>query len=127
MSADTTEGVASLAAYFQSPEGADALAHALIAALKEQGRADPDARLRALVPLLKEYTRKIEQFTSGNVTNDDPGVQRILASAKRLAQFVSQRLHRVEDEVLRMELEIRLAEYEAVLLATGAKEAAKSP
>ena len=86
----------------------------------------PDNELYSLIPLLKEYTLKLQQILSGNsYVNSLPdnarqkAVQRITPASRRLAQMVSQRLNRVKSDFLRIELELRLAEYEAALASLG--------
>ncbi len=84
-------------------------------------KPDPDVVLRPLVPLLIEYTEKLRDLTWADTPKRrakvDLPVKTALYAAKKLAQFVSQRLSRPTDEVFRMELELRLAEYEMVYTA----------
>ena len=72
-----------------------------------------------MLPLLKEYTGKLNDF-SGNGhrkagTKVPAPLQQYLIIAKRFAQFVSQRLATAHDDFLTIELQLRLAEYEAAL------------
>ncbi len=81
---------------------------------------DPDAKMRELLPLLAEYTQKIRQYKSdtglfGGPLRSTQSLAGFYTAARKLSQFVSQRLNRVKDEFLKMELELRLAEYEAML------------
>lgn len=102
-----------LLAQFQNPEFAAATIRTLLS--RSESRDDPDAMLRSLLPLLKEYTKKLQTLTTNNSV-DQKYLTRIQPPARKLAQFVSQRLNKADDDVLRLELELRLAEFEAALV-----------
>lgn len=84
---------------------------------------DRDAALRKTLPLLIEFTEKIKNIpqsfgipvASRIDMQEQHAIRTFLNSAKKLAQFISQRINGISDITLRVELEIRLAEYEAVL------------
>lgn len=84
-------------------------------------KPDPDITLRGVIPLLIEYTQKLKDLswieTPKRGTKVDSPIKATLFAAKTLAQFVSQRLNWPKDDLLRMELQLRLAEYEMVYLA----------
>ena len=105
----------------QSPEFADSIARAILnraETIRAEPRHDQDAWARSVLPLLKEYTTKLE-----GIIIMDPGAQHYLNSlqsaARNLAQFVSQRMSNTKDDVLRLELQLRLAEFEAALRQAG--------
>ena len=56
-----------LSTLLQNPEGASAIGHAIVAELVRQKNdaLDPDANHRSLLPLLKEYTLKLQEFAAG--------------------------------------------------------------
>lgn len=102
---------------------AEAIATALLARASDAS-PDSDARLRGMVPLLSEYTQKLQEYATdaamrkGSLPNlSRTGLSQLLPVAKKFAQFVSQRVNRITDDLLRMEIELRLAEYEAALSA----------
>ena len=70
--------------------------------------------IRSVLPLLTEYTAKLRNLDV-NEPEDQMYFQNLQPSARKLAQFVSQRLSREEEGTLRLELELRLAEFEAAL------------
>jgi hypothetical protein len=71
-------------------------------------------QLRDILALLKEYTAKLENVDIAQ-QRDQAYFARIQPAARKLAQFVSQRLNGVDEGALHLELELRLAEYEAAL------------
>lgn len=101
----------------QSSPLAQEIAKTVIAGLSSPLKAnlDPDAKLQSLVTLLQEYTEKLHQYATGagplRSDRSGTGFKLFFPAARKLAQFVSQRLNRVSDDLLRMELELRLAEY----------------
>ncbi len=69
--------------------------------------------IERLLSLLKEYTVRITDSRVSALKAEY--VLRMLPTAKKLAQFASQRISRAPSDLLRMELELRLAEYESAL------------
>lgn len=86
----------------------------------DDSHQEPYARL---VLLLQEYTEKLQRFheqatsPAGDSSRFRSQFKRMLPSARKLAQFASQRLTWGEDELSRLELELRLAEFEMALNA----------
>jgi hypothetical protein len=113
-----------LSALIQSPEFAETIGNAIVARLLPgpATNTDHDSTLRATLPLLREYTSKLQEYAPktgfwawSRNTGRNPSLEKILPTAKKLAQFVSQRLDGAQDDLLRLELELRLVEYEAAL------------
>ena len=89
-----------------------------------------DATLSRALPLLMEYTTKLNEFAGPSVSGTvgtksasavTASVRQYLNAAKKLAQFVSQRLNTAQDDLLSIELHLRLAEYEAALASAESR------
>lgn len=82
---------------------------------------DTEQSEQRLLPLLQEYTAKLQALAENlpELPSERKNAKQrsaiLLSAMKKLAQTVSQRLTFPDDYVLRLELELRLAEFEMAL------------
>jgi hypothetical protein len=88
--------------------------------------SDKQWQLRSILPLLTEYTTKLQDIDF-NEKRDETYFNEIQPAARKLAQFVSQQLDSVSDDAPRLELELRLAEFEAALRQAGMPKRRRGP
>jgi len=89
-------------------------------------RATKDDDYDTLIALLREYTEKLNHYTddarkSGTVFNRQV-TARLLPVAHELASYASQQIeYRGYDDLTRLELQLRLAEFESALTTADKK------
>ncbi len=97
---------------------------------KRPRQADGREELPSLISLLREYTEKLAKFAERKI---DPitraeFARRLFPAAMHLSSYTSQKIeHQELDELARIELRLRLAEFETALKTAKADSGSNRP